>query len=139
MSDLPTYAYLNQIADEYSAVLCDIWGVVHNGEIPFQDAVEALKRFRELYGPVILITNAPVPAEQVLNTLARVGVEPDCYDAVVSSGDAAKYELSRRAPGPVYQIGPEYDDPLYDGLAMEYTDKIEEAACVSCWSGHDMC
>jgi HAD superfamily hydrolase (TIGR01459 family) len=123
---------LNQIAENYSALLCDIWGVVHNGEVPFLDAVEALKRFREIHGPVILITNAPVPAEQVEATLARVGVEPECYDGIVSSGDAAKYELERRTPGPLYRIGPEYDDPLYHDLATEFTYQIDEAACISC-------
>lgn len=132
MSSLPSLIHLNQVADEYEAILCDVWGVIHNGREVFLEAVDALRRYREIQGPVVLITNAPVPAERVLESLAQVGVEPDCYDAVVTSGDATRFELEKRMPGPVYCIGPDYDDPLYRGLAMEYTTQIEEAAFISC-------
>ncbi len=132
MSQLPILTHLNQIADEYEAILCDVWGVIHNGQDVFIEAVEALRRYRETRGPVILITNAPVPAERVYMSLEQVGVPPDCYDAVVTSGDATRAELEKRMPGPIYCIGPDYDDPLYHGLAMEYTDIIEEASFISC-------
>ncbi len=132
MTYLPQLAHLNQIADNYDAILCDVWGVVHNGRTAFEDAVEALRRFREMHGPVILITNAPVPVDRVTRMFPQVGVPDDCYDAVVTSGDATRAELEKRAPGPFYRIGPDYDDPLYHGLEIEFTDKVEEAACVSC-------
>ncbi len=132
MSQLPMLAHLNQLADEYDAILCDVWGVIHNGREVFPEAVDALRRFREIRGPVVLITNAPVPADRVLMSLEQVGVEPDCYDAVVTSGDATRAELERRMPGPAYCIGPDYDDPLYQGLAMEYTTQIDQAAFISC-------
>ncbi|WP_018998123.1 TIGR01459 family HAD-type hydrolase [Hirschia maritima] len=132
MTSLPSLVHLNQIADEYEAILCDVWGVIHNGREVFWEAVDALRRYREVHGPVVLITNAPVPEERVLMSLERVGVPDDCYDAVVTSGDATRAELEKRMPGPVYCIGPDYDDPLYQGLAMEYTTKIEEAAFISC-------
>ena len=58
---------------------------------------------------------------------------PDSYDAVVSSGDAARHALESYAPGPVYQIGPEFDDPLYEGLELEFTEEMN--AEIICCTG----
>ena len=131
MYDLPKIAHLNQIAPEYDAILCDVWGVIHNGRHAFEPAVEALQRFREERGPVILITNAPVPVDRVTRMFPQVGVPDDCFDAVVTSGDATRAELLKRAPGPAYRIGPDYDDPLYHDLPLEFSE-ADEAAFISC-------
>jgi len=37
---------LGEIADRYDAVLCDVWGVVHNGRESFRPASDALVAFR---------------------------------------------------------------------------------------------
>ncbi len=57
-------AGLSQIASNYDVILCDVWGVVHNGTEHYPDAAHALTRFREGGGTVVLITNAPRPCEQ---------------------------------------------------------------------------
>ena len=124
-------ADLSAIADGYDAILCDVWGVVHDGRQAFGEAVEALKRFRENHGPVILITNAPVPHDRVEALFPKLGVDSQCYDAVISSGDATRAELMKYAPGPIYRLGPDYDDPLYHGLEVEFSDG-EDAVVVSC-------
>ena len=38
---------LSAVASDYDAVLCDVWGVVHNGREAFAGAVEALQQFRK--------------------------------------------------------------------------------------------
>ena len=60
---------LSEVAPQYDALLCDIWGVVHNGREAFAPALEALARFKDERGPVILISNAPRPAADVLPQL----------------------------------------------------------------------
>ena len=30
---------LSAIADRYDALICDVWGVVHNGHVPFSGTV----------------------------------------------------------------------------------------------------
>ena len=54
---------LRDLVGGVDVVLSDIWGVVHNGLVAFPEACEALHRFRNQGGVVILITNAPRPAE----------------------------------------------------------------------------
>ena len=53
------------LARAYDVLLCDVWGVVHNGVAAFPAACDALQRFRAGGGTVILITNAPRPGASV--------------------------------------------------------------------------
>jgi HAD superfamily hydrolase (TIGR01459 family) len=112
-------------------VLCDIWGVVHNGRERHGPACGALVNFREARGPVVLISNAPRPAGTVIAQLDSLGVPREAWSAVVTSGDATRAALSERAPGPVWAIGPERDQPLYDGLPLTFSGP-EGAAFICC-------
>lgn len=122
---------LGSIADDYDAVLCDIWGVVHNGRVPFIEACDALERFRGERGPVIMISNSPKPSRAIPESFAELGVPGEFWDAIVTSGDATIDELARRAPGPAFKLGPERDDVLYEGLEMNFTD-LDDAVFISC-------
>lgn len=110
---------LSEIAHLHDALICDVWGVVHDGHRHHPAAAEALYRFKEKHGPVVLLTNAPrVPAE-VAAQCASYGLPPDCYDAIVSSGGAAREELARRSADhtvPLHYIGPDRDLPMIQGL-----------------------
>ena len=46
------------LAGRYDVLLCDVWGVVHNSIVAFPHAADALARFRQTGGAVVLITNA---------------------------------------------------------------------------------
>lgn len=122
---------LAEVAGRYDAVLCDIWGVVHNGKRRHQAACEALARFRAECGPVVLISNAPRPAGAVIEQMDRLGVPREAWTAVVTSGDATRAALRERAPGPVWWIGPERDQPLFEGLPLTFSGP-EEAAFICC-------
>jgi len=120
MSPPRLIAGLGEIARDHDALICDIWGVVHNGHAPFQEAADALRRFRQAHGKVILLSNAPRPPASVEAQFRRIGVATDFYDAIVTSGGAAREDLAeraRRAPSfPLYYIGPEQDVGLLSGL-----------------------
>jgi HAD superfamily hydrolase (TIGR01459 family) len=122
---------LAEIAENYDALLCDVWGVVHNGREPFAEACAALARFRAERGPVILVSNAPRPAADVLPQLEALGVPPQALTAMVTSGDATRALLAERAPGPAWAIGPDRDAPLYEGLGLDFAGP-EDAAFISC-------
>ena len=86
---------LRAIADEYDALICDVWGVLHNGRATFAATIEALRTFRKTRGPVVLLTNAPRLASDVELQFDRIGVSHDCYDALITSGEGARDELIR--------------------------------------------
>ncbi|HEY3777817.1 MAG TPA: TIGR01459 family HAD-type hydrolase [Rhizomicrobium sp.] len=112
---------LGAIADSYDALFCDVWGVLHDGSSARAPAVEALRRFRALRGPVILLSNAPRPAKDVEEQFARLRVPADCYDEILTSGMLARDDLARRADGrelPMLHIGPERDSGVFVGLPV---------------------
>ncbi|MCB9878185.1 MAG: TIGR01459 family HAD-type hydrolase [Planctomycetes bacterium] len=110
---------LDELTDRYDAILCDVWGVIHNGRRVFADAAAALQRARRRGLLVVLLTNAPKPRDPLPGQLDRLGFPRDAWDEVVTSGDAIRDELRRRAPGKLFKIGPASDAVLWDGLGLE--------------------
>jgi len=124
-------AGLAEIADRYDAVLCDVWGVIHNGRESFPDACAALSEFQDTRGPVILISNAPRPASDVVAQLRALGVPDSAWSGFVTSGDATRDAIAERAPGPAWAIGPARDASLYAGTGVALAETPEEAAFIS--------
>ena len=122
---------LSEVADKYDAILCDVWGVVHNGRESWSRASEALTRFSETRGPVVLISNAPRPSAAVVPQLDELGVPRTAWAHFVTSGDATRIALAERAPGPAWMIGPERDRPLLEGLDLDLAGP-DEAAFICC-------
>jgi HAD superfamily hydrolase (TIGR01459 family) len=94
----------------YDAVFCDVWGVVHNGRNAHEGAGEALERFRAQGGTVVLVSNAPVPAEGVERVLARTGVRRDGWDAIVCSGDITLRHIAEKGYDRLHWVGPDRRD-----------------------------
>jgi HAD superfamily hydrolase (TIGR01459 family) len=113
--------------------LVDIWGVMHNGVQPFAAAVEACRRYRAAGGTALLLSNAPRPAASVVQQLDRIGVARDAYDAIVTSGDAARAAISQAAAAGqrIGHLGPERDLGIYDGLAAALV-ALDDAGTVVC-------
>src|SRR5260370_10029180 len=104
------------VVEGVDVVLSDIWGVVHNGLEAFPEACEALHTFRSRGGTVILITNAPRPADSVQRQLRKLGVADDTYDAIVSSGDLTRHYVTDHPGRKVFWLGPERDNSIYRRL-----------------------
>ena len=127
---------LGEVADRYDVLLCDVWGVVHNGRESFAAACAALQRFRRDRGPVVLISNAPRPSWPIVEQLDSLRVPREAWSRLITSGDATRALLAARAPGPVWKLGPDRDWPLYDGLELE-TAEPERAAFICCTGPYD--
>ncbi len=119
-------AGLEGLAPRYDTLLCDVWGVIHNGRAAFTEACDALVKFREQGGQVSLITNAPVPNARVIRLFEPLGVPMTAFDTCVSSGDATRAELAARPDMTVWRLGGdegwEHDRFLYEGLGHTFID-----------------
>lgn len=116
-------------AGDYGAVICDVWGVMHDGLAPYEGAAECLHRLREMRKPVILLSNAPRPRQLIAQQLQGFGYfGPDSgtqpgrhYDAIITSGDAARAAIADGYYGrTLMHLGPERDLPLLEGLDLEF-------------------
>ncbi len=120
-----------ELSGQYRVWLCDIWGVVHNGEQAHLAACDALQRHRQNNGIAILITNAPRPHHAVAEQLAGLKVPRDAYDAIVTSGDVTRQLVTAYSGGKVFFLGPERDAPLREGLSVDWS-LIDDADAVLC-------
>ena len=117
-------ASLDEISGRYSALLCDVWGVLHNGIRHFEPAAEALAAARKRGVAVVMITNSPRPHEGVEAQFATIGVPKASWDRVVTSGDVTR-ELVNAGPRKVFHLGPDRDVPLFDGLDIDLVEEFE--------------
>ncbi|WP_424928061.1 TIGR01459 family HAD-type hydrolase [Amaricoccus tamworthensis] len=101
---------LDEVDPGYNVLFCDLWGCLHNGKAAFPDAVAALEKFRSGGGRVVLLTNAPRPWRSVRTQIDRLGASRECWDLIVTSGDAAQTAMADGFVGrKVYHVGPEKD------------------------------
>jgi HAD superfamily hydrolase (TIGR01459 family) len=107
---------LSEISDRYDAILCDIWGVLHDGLTSFPLASEALVPFRGRGGVVVLISNAPRPFPSIKAQVLKLGVLPESFDAGVTSGDVTIGLMREQAGDYVLHVGPERDLTLLDAV-----------------------
>ena len=135
MDQTKSLSGLASIASDYDAILCDVWGVVHNGRAAFEAACEALVKFRAQGGRVIFVTNAPVPKAQVIRYFEPLGVPDEAFDDCISSGDATRNELKRRQEQSIWRMGAdegwEHDKFLYEGLDLTFATP-EDADILLC-------
>jgi HAD superfamily hydrolase (TIGR01459 family) len=127
----PVLNGISSLAPNYDLFLCDVWGVIHNGETAHPAAVEALRKARAAGITVILITNAPRPGAVIERQIVNFKVPRDCYDTIVASGDVTRDELRRRPGAKVFHLGPERDMPNYEGLDLSLVS-LDEADVVVC-------
>ena len=122
---------LRDVVGSAEVLLSDIWGVVHNGLAAFPDACQALHNFRQQGGTVILITNAPRPADSVQRQLRKLEVADEIYDAIVSSGDLTRHFVADHPGQKMFWIGPERDNSIYRGLDPVLSP-LEQADYIVC-------
>ena len=132
-SNPPWSAGLAKLAPAYDAAFCDVWGVIHNGAQAGPRAVEALIRFRQAGGRVVLITNAPRTRTYVIQQMDELGVDRGAYDEIVTSGDVARELLAARGEARLFHVGNEVHRRLYNDLPVALVD--EESCEVICCTG----
>jgi HAD superfamily hydrolase (TIGR01459 family) len=131
MTSLRFVERLSDLVDGVEVILSDIWGVVHNGLESFPEACEALHTYRQRGGTVILVTNAPRPADSVQRQLRKLGVADETYDAIVSSGDLTRHFVADHPGKKLYWVGPERDSSIHRGLdpVMSELDDADYIIC----------
>ncbi|MDZ4382263.1 MAG: TIGR01459 family HAD-type hydrolase [Parvibaculum sp.] len=111
---------LSAIAGRYDALLCDVWGVLHNGRRAYPGVPEALAKFRAKGGHVLLLSNAPRPSDALPAMFEHMGIPHDVYDGILTSGDATRHCLASHEHGTrCYHIGPDRDLALFDDTGVE--------------------
>lgn len=118
---------IETIAQNYKALFCDIWGVVHNGIEVYEEAVKALGKLKQNGKEIIFITNSPRSNLEIEQQLKKLNLYEDIYDAIVTSGDSTR-SLLEQAPSRLFHIGSQRELSIIDGLDVELVEDNEAQA-----------
>ena len=129
-------SYWDSLDPKYRLILCDVWGVVHNGVDLYPRAAERLRQWRTEGRCVILLTNAPRTEEAVEQQLGRIGLPRDCWDAIATSGEAGISALNAIG-APVGFIGTESDQDVLESRKVQIAkgDVFTDLACTGIREG----
>jgi HAD superfamily hydrolase (TIGR01459 family) len=127
----PMIPHFSALVSNYDVLLCDVWGVVHNGVEAFPHACDALMRARAQRATVIFITNSPRPSDGVARQFERLHVPRETYDAMVSSGDVTRGLIAERRGQSMFHLGPERDRSIFNGLNVRFAS-LDSADYVVC-------
>ena len=123
-----------QLSSSYSVILCDLWGVVHNGKDIFEQSKKFLKQVKADGKKIVLISNAPRPNFVVEDQLTnKLGLNKDLYDFIVTSGDITAISINdKRFGDSYYHLGPTKDKDLLENITLVQKDKLVDADFVLC-------
>lgn len=128
---------LRELAPRYDGFILDLWGVIHDGLAPLPGAIDCLQSLIDAGRRIVLLSNAPRRADDVVRRITAVGVPVGLYHDVMSSGEEAWQHLKRRED-PFYaalgrrclHIGSERDLEIREGLGLDYVDAPADAQFV---------
>lgn len=117
-----------EMIDHYDAFLCDLWGVIHDGDSLYPGVLEALSRLHEKGKPLVFVSNAPRLASSVSTRMDAMGVKREWYQGAVTSGEAAIHYLKQQSQNQrYYYMGLEGDATLLPEIPQQRVSSLEEA------------
>ncbi|MCO4053879.1 MAG: TIGR01459 family HAD-type hydrolase [Bosea sp.] len=121
---------LRELAGGIDVLLCDVWGVVHNGQSAHPAACAALETYRAGGGLVVMVSNSPRPSPDVIPQLLGYGVTRSSFDRIITSGDLTRQMITARAGQPLLHLGPGRDHTLFAGLDAPRAGVEDAEYCV---------
>jgi len=124
---------LSSIAHNYDLFYIDLWGVIHNGIRPFQEAIKVLDELNKNGQEYVLLTNAPRPSETVRFFLKKMNLDESIRKHVFSSGEAAlNYLKNNLSSQKFHHIGPPRDFDLFEQFEKNKSKDIENSDYLLC-------
>ena len=131
----PTFCSgLADLAARYRGFIVDQWGVLHDGGAPYPLALEALAELRAAGKRVVLLSNSGKRAAINRRRLAALGIAPDLYDGLVTSGEATWQALAERGDPVFARLGRrcllwsrDGDRSLVEDQKLELADDVANA------------
>jgi HAD superfamily hydrolase (TIGR01459 family) len=125
---------IRALALRYDGFILDLWGVVHDGVEPILGTVDCMRSLVAAGKRIVLLSNAPRRADDVVRRITEIGVPTGAYHHVMSSGEEAWQYLHQRHD-PFYatlgrrclQICSDRDLEIRDGLGLEFLEDPEGA------------
>lgn len=125
---------LSDVSGEFDGFILDLWGLIHDGVTAYPGVIETFKSLSENGIKTILLSNAPRRSRLLIDGMTSMGIAPELYGDVFSSGEATWQELSSRSDPffaglgtGAYHIGPERDVSVLEETGIRRIQKMAQA------------
>ena len=125
---------ISDISDSYSGFIIDQWGVLHDGDKPYDGVVDCLKELKGRGKYIIILSNSGKRAEENKVRLKEVGIPENLYDLIVTSGEMAWQGMHDQSEGFFKNLGSKClvlsrggDRSIINGLDIEAVENVEDA------------
>lgn len=125
---------VSDISDSYSGFIIDQWGVLHDGEKVYDGVIDCLKELKGRQKHLIILSNSGKRAEQNTERLNDLGITPDLYNVLITSGEVTWQGLDTQETGYFKNIGKKCviisrdgDRSIVDGLDVDVVEDPKDA------------
>jgi HAD superfamily hydrolase (TIGR01459 family) len=142
VSRMQALSSIFDITDQFDAFLCDLWGVIHDGEYLYPNVLETLEALNAAGKQIMFLSNAPRSADSVIQKMKQMGVKREWYLGALTSGEAARRYLmdipkyavegNQFLKGNYYYQGFESDIAILEGLPQQRVATIKDADFMIC-------
>ena len=124
---------IREIVKNFDLFYIDIWGVIHNGIILYEDAINVLSELDNLEKEYVLLTNAPRPNNDVVKFLKKLGLDNQKSSKVYTSGQGSLNYLGNEKKGSkFFHLGPERDLNLFNNFKSLKQKNVDSADYILC-------
>ncbi len=120
-----------KMLNNYSVIILDLWGVVHDGINPYPGVIETMQKLKSLGKNIILLSNSPRRSKAVIDQIEKIGIPELTYDNIITSGELIFNYLNELAKKSgvknFYKVAPKGKDYLTDCLIDREIDDINRA------------
>jgi len=124
--------HLSEIYSSYDTFVIDLWGVMHNGILLNDKAIEVADKLLKESKKIIFLSNAPRPSEKVRKFLKKLKMEEKYLKNIITSGEAAMHAINQNKFGKLfYHLGPSRDESIFYKIKDNKT-KLENSDFILC-------
>lgn len=117
---------LSEIAHLYDTIIFDIWGVIHEGGVPYPGVASYMNNLIKQTN-IYFLSNTPRPSNITVNNLANYGINIQ-PNFVVTSGEVVRNKIiSGVTKGRIYHLGADKNQDILKELDHLTTGTLSDA------------
>lgn len=123
----PFIASVRDLFHRYDTFIVDLWGVTHNGFRLFPNALEIFQFLHQHGKQIFFLSNASRRCQSTANHLAALGLSPELYTGLYTSGEDAYQTLKAQQRGKICFSLIAQDADLLRETGAVLTDDLSKA------------
>ena len=85
---------ISEIVHEYDAIVFDQWGVLHDGKVSFEGAIECLNGLKKSNVKLAILSNSGKRSLSNADRISMMGFQSTLFETIMTSGEALLTDIS---------------------------------------------